>query len=709
MTLFSSAIAQLEEFPQWALISGKIKVKQHYKYDCGAACLASVAAFYGIYHSLAQIRLLCGCSPDGISIQGIIDGAAQMGIRAKGLLNKEKSVEKLGSIALPAIAHIKDNGNYLHYIVIYGYSGKWLKIMDPATGKMEKVHKKDFAEKWTGYIIALSPDAGLESYNTDNGKWMALKPIIMGNMKDLLLTLAATAFCTSAAICTTLLLQQIIDKIVPQGDTGSLVVISLLAAALMLASLYAGYKATWYLIRCSISTECSLVASYVNKLFRLPLGFFNNYTTGDISSRTDDIHLIRSFITGGVIGIATSLITITGALGIMFLYNSRLAVIITLFLPLYWILYKISARINTKCGKEVAAANAAFESAILSSIPAVSAIRHYNCSEFTAEKIGHKQIILAEMLQRSAKSVNLLETLLEGVSKMLLCVVLSAGTYAVLEGEISLGELVGFHSLCSFFTIPVNDLIGASDKIAKAKVAYERIFEILNLKDADNNSGKLSPKGIKGDINISDIHFRYPGREPLFNGFTATIREGEITRIEGGNGCGKSTLLQLIMGDFPPDRGMISYAGIKIDQFNGNAWREMIGHVEQHPVIVEGNLLENIALGDRTPDISRIMGICSRLKMEEMLKRLPQGLLTYVGNGGSRLSGGECQKICIARAMYRKPRIYIFDEVTSSMDKESEGIVVQCINSLKEEGGSIIYISHRGETGILTDNVVKIN
>ncbi len=709
MALFSSTIAQLEEFPQWALLTGKIKVKQHYKYDCGAACLASVAAFYGIHHSLAHIRMMCGCTPDGISIQGIIDGAAQMGLMAKGLLSKSKSVDGLASTSMPVIAHIKDDGDYLHYIVIYGCGGRWLKIMDPATGKLEKVHKKDFAGKWTGYIITLAPDAGLGQKHTDNSRWLLLKPIIMGNMKSLLLTFAATVFCTGAAIGTTLLLQQIVDRIVPQEDIPSLIAVSLIAAALMLASLYAGYRASFHLIKCSISTECLLAASFINKLFRLPPAFFDNYTTGDISSRRDDIHLIRSFITGGAVGMATSFITLTGALGVMFIYNSRLALITALTVPLYLILYRISGKINTRYGKEVATANAALESTLISAIPMASTLRHYNSGHIAAEMIGRKQIVLAEKLQDSANAVNILETLLEGVSKLLVCIILSAGSYAVLQGDITLGELVGFYSLCSFFTIPVNDLIGASDTISKAKVAYGRIFEILALKETDADTGNLSPEGIDGDISINNLHFRYPGREPLFNGFSVTIKKGCITRIEGDNGCGKSTLLRLIMGDFVPHEGEICYNGINIRQFNGESWRNLIGFVAQRPHLLEGSILDNITMGQDEPDIRRILEICKRLGMDKMLKRFPQGLLTPAGNGGGGLSGGECQKICIARAMYRNARIYILDEATSSMDAEGDAVVAECLNMLKKEGKTIICISHKRENGILTDNVVKIN
>lgn len=710
MALFSSTIAQLEEYPQWALLPGKIKVKQHYKYDCGAACLASVATFYGIYCSLAHLRMLCGCTPDGISVQGIIDGAAQIGLCARGMVSKNKDMEGLGKMQFPAIAHITDDGDYLHYIVIYGISGRFLKIMDPAQGKLEKMPADEFRKKWTGYIIAITPDAGLQHNKGKKGdKWIQLKPLVAGNMRELLLTFAATVLCTAAAISTTLLLQQIVDHIVPQGNVPLLIAVSFAAVSLMSVSLYGGYMATKYLIKCSIKTECLLMASYIRKLFRLPLGFFDNYTAGDISSRTDDIHFIRSFITGGIIGIATSLITLIGAIGIMFLYDSRLATIIAMFVPLYWLLYRISDKLNTRYGKKVANANAKFESTLLGSIHSTPTLRHCNMEEPATDKVISSQIMLAEELQHSAKAANILETLLEGVSKVLICIILSAGTFAVLDGKMTVGELVGFYSLCSFFTIPVNDLISAGSTMAKAKVAYERIFEILSLTDADADKGNISPQELDGDITISGLHFRYPGREPLFNGFSATIKKGETTRIEGENGSGKSTLLKLLMGDFTSYNGKICYAGTEIRQFKGKTWRSMIAFVAQRPVLLEGNILENITLYEVDPDIKRVMEICSTLKMDKMLERFPQGLLTKVGNGGKGVSGGESQKICIARALYKDARIYIFDEATSSLNSEGEETVAECINSLREKGRTVMYISHKNEYGILTNNVVKIN
>lgn len=695
-------------FSQHLLLEGKIKIRQHYKYDCGAACLASVAAYYGVHLSLAHTRLLCGCTPDGISVQGILDAATSLGFEASAYKSTDKQLHTLGEFTLPAIAHIKDQQGYLHYVVIYELGGKWVKVMDPAGGEMKKIPSGEFCNMWSGYIIRIVPSANLTSNSGVTGYREFLFTLFKGNMKEILLAIAGTVICICTAMATTLLLQQVIDEIVPNRDMGLLAVACPAVCLLMLLSLLIGYNATKYIIRSSIKIEYSLLAAYIGKLFKLPPAFFSNYSAGDISSRSDDINLIRSFITTGIIGMITGAFTIAAAVAVMLAYNFRLAVMVLCFVPVYWILYKLSGRINKKWGKSVAHASSEFETALLEGVSSAGCIRHYNASGFAIGKLEAKYVALAQVLQSSAGAVNLFETAVQGVSRLLVCLVITVGTYYVFRGEITLGQLVGFYSLCSFFTVPLDDMTSSVNAMAKASVAGKRIYEILTIEGDDNTGNKLSPKGIEGDIVVDSIKFKYPGREMLFNGISLVIEKGKITRIDGESGLGKSTLLKLIMGDYPLNEGSISYGGINISLFNCSQWRDMIAYVEQRPAILDASILENITLGEDNPDIERILQICKELKMEQMIARFPQGLLTNAGSGGMGLSGGECQKIGIARAVYKNRQIYIFDEATSSMDHESERCAARYIHHLRECGKTVIVISHKKDGGIIADNVVQL-
>ena len=698
----------MEMFAQHLLLEGKTKIRQHYKYDCGAACLASVAAYYGVQFSLAHTRILCGCTPDGISLQGILDAASSLGFEANCYKSKEKHIHTLGEFTLPAIAHIKDHQGYLHFVVIYGISRKHVKVMDPAEGDMKKIPAEEFCNMWSGYIIRIVPSANLTSDTGAGGYREFLLALFRGNMKEILIALCGTIICICTAMATTLLLQQIIDVVIPKGDPGLVAVACPAVCLLMLLSLFIGYSATKYIIRSSIKIEYTMLAAYTGKLFRLPPSFFSSHSAGDISSRSDDIHLVRSFITTGIIGMVTGAFTIAAAVAVMVGYNIRLAAMVLCFIPAYWVLYRLSGRINRKLGKNLAKASADFESALLEGVDAAGVLRHYNAGEFATRRLESGYAVLSSALQKSAGAANLFETAVQGVSRMLVCLVLTVGTFYVFRGEITLGQLVGFYSLCSFFTVPLDDMTSSVNAMAKASVAGKRIYEILSLKGEGDGEEKISPKGIEGDIAVDSIKFRYPGREILFDGTSMVIEQGKITRIDAESGRGKSTLLKLIMGDYPLLEGTISYGGISISQFNPGEWRDMVAYVDQRPAILNTSILENITLGKEDPDMEKILGICRELKMEEMISRFPQGLLTNAGNGGMGLSGGECQKIGIARALYKDPKIYIFDEATSSMDHESEECAARCIHRLRECGKTIIAVSHKRDGAVIADNVVQL-
>ncbi len=691
--------------------TGKLKVKQHYKYDCGAACLASIAAFYGIKESLAHIRLLCGCTPQGISMLGLIDGATALGLSAKGYCSPQKELKHIKELETPVIAHIVDKEGFYHYVTVYSVEKEKVKIMDPATGDFIRLPHLEFKSMWSGNIIVIVPGNNFAHCKKGETKGMlhTIFSLAKYNLTEILLAFGGTVLCTATSISTTFLLQQLIDNILPMGERLWITIAGVLAFILMVCSLYLGYATARYLIRSSIKIETALTAQYLEKLLKLPAGFFNNYTAGDLASRRDDIHNIRSLVTEGIIGTLTSIITVIASLAIMLLYNPILAAIIMLFIPGYWGLFKLSGYFNKKYSKDIAMANSAFETQLLEQISAMECIRHYNASLFAGESIGKRLTLLMRQTNHLAGIANIMGICTMGLSRLLICIILTVGSASVLKGEMSIGELVGFYSLCSFLTVPLDNIIRAAELISKAEVSYRRVSEIILLPDEFSHSAdKLSPIGLCGDIVVDNIEFRFPGRDCLFNRMSITFPQGQITAITGESGCGKSTLAKLILGDWSATAGSISFAGVNIAQFAPALWRNMIGYVPQRGCLLNTTLLNNITMGEVSPSIDKVVQICSELKMTYMIEQFPQGLLTVAGEGGNGLSGGECQKIAIARAMYKDPQIFIFDEITSSLDKESEKCVMECLKRLKRRNKTIIIITHKLDNLEIADNIVHI-
>lgn len=686
-----------------------IKIRQHYKYDCGAACIASVAAYYGLKVSLAQIRLQCGCTPDGISLNGLIEGAASVGLLAKGYKSQEKKMEDIRGISSPIIALIIDKENFYHYVTIYKTGKKRITIMDPAEGSLKRVKHNEFIDRWSGYIVIAVPQSNFCNTERAFSSLACLSDLIFSNSKDIALSFAGSVACSTAGVCISLLLQHLIDKMIPAGELQGVSGISILLLILMAITVYISYSATKYLIRSSLKIDTSLVVSFMEKLTTLPLSFYGNYQGGDIASRVEDISNIRSFVTEGIVGILTSFVTLAGALCVMFIYNPKLTLYILAFIPLYLGLYQLSGYINRRYSRELASSQASFQSSLLESIGGITNTRHYNAFPLSFGRVEEDYVLYAKKLNACADIVNLFNSSVQGVSKLLIFVIISVGSISLLNGEMSIGEFVGFYTLCTLFTVPLNELIATSEIISRTRVSVERIYEILGLEGESQLEEKIGLEGITGDLCIKGVGFKFPGRAPLFNGLSFIIKKGEITALKGESGCGKSTIAQLILRDYPITDGTITYADMDIGHFGLKQWREHIGYVPQRGHLFRASILDNITLKEENPNIEKLMEILCRLGMIPMVERFPKGLLTPVGEGGKELSGGECQKICIARALYKNPDIFIFDEVTSSLDSQSEKYVLEAICQLKREGKTILLISHKKGNLDIADNVVNIN
>lgn len=725
-----------------------IKVRQHDSYDCGAASLCSVAAWHGKNVSLARARRLCGCTKEGITIKGIIDGASGLGLNATAYKSEDKDIENIKTLhSLPAIAHLKKENGFFHFVTLCNIKGNNVEIMDPAYGEFEKTTYESFSSQWTGFIIFLHPRENFKKGNEQRDIYKTLFSILRYTKKEFIHAAAGSLAIIATGIMTPLFLQKIIDNIIPQGGINDLFTVSLAITLLTLLMLYISYGKNIYMAYHGMRIDNSLILKYINRVFALPYDCFNQYSAGDFNSRISDAFNIRLFISEGMISAFISVITLCGAVTFMLSANITLAIMSICFIPLYIGLYFLSEKINKKYNRELAVAGAKLETEMLQGLEGIVSIRHYGAEKISIDRIENIYRNLANKIYDASKAVTILGIAADSLSKGLIAATLAAGGYLILGNRLSIGELMAFYALCSLFTSPLNALTKMNAVITQSEISAERLFEIIDIEDEEEMA--VIRKNIPNKwekIIISDLNFSYPGRGSLLDKLNLKIESGTITAITGESGCGKSTLAALLMRDFMPVKGSIFIDKTDIRTIPIWHWREFITIIPQKIHMFNATLLENITCGQCSnnskiisnssnnngcnndnnsnnnngndngsnnsnncnSDMEHVIAICTELGLYDFIHSLPSGLLTNIGENGSALSGGEMQKLAIARAVYRNPQIFIFDEATVSIDKEAENFIMRYITKLKSRGKTIIMITHDKEILKYADHIITI-
>jgi ATP-binding cassette subfamily B protein len=269
--------------------------------------------------------------------------------------------------------------------------------------------------------------------------------------------------------------------------------------------------------------------------------------------------------------------------------------------------------------------------------------------------------------------------------------------------------LLSFYSVVGYFTAPVTSVIGFNRTLQDARIASDRLFEIFDLEIEDeSNKIELKPEMVD-DIHFENVKFRYGTRVDVFDSLNLTIKKGDITAIAGESGSGKTTLVSLLQNLYPLLSGHIRIGRYDLRHLTSQSLRKIVSVVPQRIDLFSGNVVDNIAVGDFNPDMTRVIEVCDKLGMTKFIEQLPHGFNTYLGENGATLSGGQQQRIAIARALYRNPEILILDEATSSLDSLAETFVQNTLKLLGEESRTVIVIAHRLSTISMAHRVIMLD
>lgn len=707
--LKNGALAQFERGRSWfdeRSTHARVKVKQRDITDCGAACLASVAAFYRLLLPVARIRQMAATDQKGTTVLGMVEAAQKLGFQAKGV---KAPFDSLAKIPLPAVAHVNlRDGQLQHYVVVYRVTAQQVTVMDPADGLMHQLSPDAFKAVWTGMLVLLVPD---ETFKVGDQKvpvlqrfWQLLQP----HRPVMLQTLFGALVYTVLGLSSAIYIQKIVDNVLVNGNRNLLNLLSVVMIGLLLLQIFINATKSFFNIKTGQRIDAALILGYYKHLMTLPQSFFDTMRVGEIISRINDAVKIRTFINDVGLALVVNVLIVIFSFGLMFTYYWKLALILLAIVPFYAGIYWVVNRFNQRYQRKLMENSADLEAQLVESLNAMPTIKRFGLEQFAAQKTENRFVALLQTIFQTGSAGIYAGNASEFITRLLTIILLWVGAGYVLDNTLTPGELLSFYALIGYFTGPAASLIGANRSIQEALIAADRLFEIMDLdRESNENKVQLKPEMV-GDIRFKNVTFRYGSRAPVFDDLTLTMPKGKITAVVGESGSGKSTLLSLVQGLYPLQSGSIFIGDYDIKHLHPDSLRRVVSVVPQKIDLFAGNVIENIAIGEEEPDMQRILAICGQLGITDFIERMPNGFKTYLGENGATLSGGQRQRLAIARALYRDPEILVLDEATSALDSTSEQYVQQTVQDLRKAGKTIIIIAHRLSTVRKADKIVVL-
>jgi len=693
-------------------------IRQHDITDCGAACLATVFSYYGLEMTVTRLRDMSGTDRDGTTALGLIRAAKNMGFDAKGVkMDKEAIVE---GISLPAIAHVIVDTKRLHYVVVYEVSDQNIIIADPAKGII-KYNRDDFFDIWTGMMILIEPGSSfIPGNNMPQSFLLMFYKMIIPLKKKLVSVFWVSIIYVVLGILGSFYIKYLFDDILAMGIKNNLHKISIGFIVLLIIQSILFYIRSIMLVKIGIMIDRNLMLRYYKHVLNLPMKFFDTRKVGEIISRFMDASKIRDVIAGATLTLMID--TVMSLIGGIILYrqNNILFLVSLCIIVVYTIIVVVFNKPIRKINQLQMEKNAKLTSYLVESLEGVETIKSFHIEDNIYQKTENKFDNLIDSILLGTKIGALLNTLTSGISGIGTIILLWLGTYFILEGKMTSGELLLFNSLLVYFLNPIKNLISLQSSIQTAIVASRRLGEILELehekelaKEGSNIVKSIKVIGFKelvcdnidlvGNIEIENLTFRYGARRPVLKNLNITIKPGEKIAIVGESGSGKTTLLKLIMRFYKPEEGIIRIGNTNIEEIPLSYLRKKISLVSQQSFLFSGTIKDNLCL-DNDMNINSVIEASKIAQIHDFINSLPLKYDTYLEENGSNLSGGQKQRLAIARAILKSPDIFMMDEATSNIDTYTEKALESTINEWRDKVTTII-VAHRISTIMGCDKI----
>ncbi|MFZ4202154.1 peptidase domain-containing ABC transporter [Lysinibacillus sp. NPDC056220] len=682
-------------------------VKQHDQKDCGIACLSTISKQYGLKIPISKLREVAGTDKQGTNVLGLIKAAEELGFTAKAVKGDAKALFQ--EFPLPAIAHCVIDGKLLHYVVIHKITQKEVIIADPAKG-IVKYTPEEFLQIWTGVLVLLVPSIKFERGDETQGLFARFVHLLKPQKWLFFQIFICSILYTLLGIAGAFYFQLLIDDILVFNLEKSLHIISLGVLLLYTFQIILDAFRNYLLLHISQKFDISLILNYYSHVINLPMNFFSTRKVGEIISRIMDASKVREALSGATLTIVLdTMMVIVGAV-ILYTQSAFLFGITLVMVPVYilivWLFKKTYENINRREMEE----NAQLNAYLVESLNGVETIKAYNAEKATKDELEKRFIKFLKSIFKHGLIDNYQNSLKNYLGLVSGTVILWVGSYQVLRGNMTAGQLIAFNALLAYFLTPLQNLVNLQPMLQSAIVASQRLGEILDLEtEEEKHKGKrMVPQHLKGDIDIRNVDFRYGTRSLILKDMNLSIGQGEKVAFVGESGSGKTTLAKLLLNFYQPEKGEILINGNNIQDLDFHKLREKIAYVSQESFFFSGTIEENLSLGtDNDVTLEDIVSAAKIAKAHDFINTLPLRYSTVLEENASNLSGGQRQRLSITRAILKRPDILILDEATSNLDSITEKAISETIDDYCS-GITTIIIAHRLSTIKKCDKICVI-
>lgn len=678
-------------------------IKQHDIKDCGAACLATISRQHGLKYPISKIREIAGTDKQGTNAYGLVKAAERLGFTAKGVKGDQEAF--FSEFPLPAIAHVIIDGTLLHYVVIHKISKKEVLVADPAKG-LVKYTPDDFFQIWTGVLILMVPTPQFRKGDETKGLFARFFGLLLPQKRMIFGIFLASLLYTILGILGAFYFQFLLDEILPYGLEKTLHILSIGIIVLYLFKVLLDAFRSHLLIFLSQKLDISLILGYYHHVLKLPMSFFGARKTGEIISRLMDASKVRDAISSATLTIMIDILMVIAGGVILYSQSAMLFGVTVLLVPLYialvWGFHKPFDRLN----REQMEKNAQLTSYIVESIDGIETVKAYHAESKANFETERKFVSFLKSVFKFGIFNNVQGSLKGLVQSVGGVVILWVGAVQVMKGNMSMGQLITYNALLAYFLEPIQNLINLQPTLQTAVVAADRLGEILDLETekSEQEDKKLQPASLKGDIVLQHVDFRYGTRALTLQGINMTIQQGEKIAFVGESGSGKTTLIKLLMQFYQHEKGEILIHDYNIRDIHLDALRERIAYIPQDTFFFSGTIEDNLRLGvDDSVDLEHLIEACKMAQAHDFINSFPLRYQTLLEENATNISGGQKQRLAIARAILKNPDILIMDEATSNLDSITEKAVSETINNF--ENLTTIIIAHRLSTIMRCDRI----